>query len=413
MAMTKANVCGLARTAMLASFALAAGCVDASSPLIQESASGCDEFQSGTEVPSDLTVDGDVKVFLQASADFGGQADAIRDSVFTACSHIALDLKATDTWSSLDDVNARISNDSGTGACDAAAKQIEAILVHASSVKANVAICISRGECHMDFDAQTQCDRQCSTDTQCNPGTVETRCEPASLSVMCSSACAAEAECAGTQDRPANCMGKCEAQCEGECKGECTNADGTRTVGDPNCHGKCSSSCNGTCRGLCKIDNPDGVQCGADVRCVGGCSGSFTAPECTTQFNPPTCTIKQECHDSCTAKVTAHAVCDPPIVSVFADVQTDADVQPLIDTLKANLPPLITAAELHGKLLVDAGTRLATSGETLSGRVGDLDGKSLACAAKASTSSADVLAAVNVSVDASARINTTLTTNAE
>jgi hypothetical protein len=413
MRMTKAKVYGLARTAMLISFAAATGCVDADSPLINEGAQGCDEFQPGGEVPSDLAVDGDVRVFLQASADFSGEAVAIRDSVLTACAAVALDLGASDTWSSIEDIDARVSNGDGTGACDAAAAKVEAILVHATEVQANVAIAISRGQCHMDFEAQTACDRQCTTDTQCDPGSVETRCEPGSLRVVCDAACAADATCCGTPDLPANCMGKCESECQGECKGDCTSADGTRTTDDPNCRGKCSASCNGTCRGLCKVEAPEGVQCGANVACQAGCSGSFTAPECTTEFTPPQCTVREDCHQSCSAQVVAHSVCDPCTVKVFANVTVSADLQPLITTLEINLPPLIAAAELHGKLLFNAGQRLATSGQSLSGRVGDLDGKSLACAAAASTGCASGIGSLDVSIQASARIQGTLTTNAQ
>lgn len=410
---TKSTVLGLQGAMLLGSIAVMTGCVDPGSPLVQQSSKGCDEFQAGAPVSSDLKVDSTVKVFMQASADFSGQADAIRESVFTACANIAKDLGASDTWSSIDDTQAQISNKNGSGACDAAAHKVEGILANASQAQANVAISISRGVCHMSFDEQTQCDKQCSTDANCDPGTVQTRCDPASLSVMCSSACAANAECEGHADLPANCMGMCEAECEGECKGDCTTADGKRTHDDPNCHGKCSSSCNGTCRGMCKIDAPEGVQCGANVRCLGGCTASFTDPECVTEFTPPKCKLVQECHDSCSTNVVTHAKCDPPTVDVFANVEVSADVKPLIATLKANLPPLITAADLHGKLMLDAGQQLASSGQTLSGRVGDLDGKSLACAAKASTTAASAVANVNVSVQASAQVHATLSSNAE
>jgi hypothetical protein len=332
---------------------------DPGPPSIEDFPGSCDEFQERATLSEQTNVDPNVGVFMQACADLSGEMQTIRVSVFNACARVALDLGANDSWSGIVDANAVISNADGTGACDAAAERVEALLATAQRTQANVAVVVSRGECHLDFDAQIACDNQCATDVDCPPGTVETRCDPASLSVLCSAACQAQATCVGRPERPCNCMGKCESECQGACRGECTHADGSTTQDDPKCRGKCSASCNGVCRGLCKIDEPKGVACGTDVRCAGACSAQYTAPRCVTEFGPPQCAMREDCHNSCSAKVFESAECDLPVVDVYANVQLSPDVEPLIATLKANLPMLITAAELHGKLVLYAANRLA------------------------------------------------------
>jgi hypothetical protein len=370
---------------------------------------GCDEFQAGATFSADLKVDTKVRTFMQASADFTVVADGVKASVFGACANTATDLGAQDTWSSLEGNNA-ISNQNGTGACDAAAARVQAILINANQLGANVAISTSRGECHLDFAAQASCDASCSAN-ECTPGTVETRCEPGSLSVLCQAECVAGADCVGRPEQPANCMGMCESECVGACHGDCVHPDGTKTQADGNCNGKCSSGCNGICRGRCKNDSP--VACGANVRCEGACTGVVSDPVCTSEFKPPQCTVDVDCHAACSAEVEASAVCDAPIVNVFARVEVSPDIQKLIDTLEANLPSFIVSAEAYGKLVLSAGRRLASSGESLSTRVGELDGKSLSCAATAFKSSANAVASLDVSAQASARFILITETNAE
>ena len=383
---------------------LAAGCVDPESPLIQQSAEGCDELSSGDTTFSNVDVDADVRAVMVASLDFSAAAERLKTDAFESCSAIAVDLGADDSWSGIQDVDARISNSDGTGACDRAGSKVEEILINAEQINVAVAIAISKGECHLDFNKQIECDKQCSQNQTCDSGSVETRCDPAHLSVVCQGECATAATCVGTSDLPANCMGACESECQGECKGTCVNDDGTKVEADPNCHGKCSSSCNGTCRGLCKCEQP--VDCGANVRCTGGCTGTATEPTCTTTFTPPTCTVNTECHDACTAHVCAVAACTPTTVSVFVDVSASAELTALRDTLQAHLPKLVDAAEKDGKLALDAVVRLSDSATRIQGHVDTLNGKSLSClSASADNVSTDVTD-IRVSVDASARITT-------
>lgn len=336
---------------------------------------GACSLTPGATIDQNVSADPDVRGFLQASVDFTTAAEDLKGKVLTACANVAKDLGANDTWSKLDG-DAKISNDAHTGACDVAGQKIEA-LVAGAPLEAVVALDVKRGGCRIDYDEQTRCDQQCSQDHICASGGVETRCEPGKLSVVCEGECSASSFCEGKQDHPANCMGKCESTCTGSCSGMCVAKDGKVTINDANCHGKCTASCNGQCEGMCKVDT--NVNCGASVRCTGSCMGTFTDPVCTTKCLPPKCDLVTQCHESCSASVIAHAVCEPTQVDVFVDLAIAPQLEPLAKTLKANLPPLIDAAQSKGVLLIDAADRLAKNGETLANKIGGLDGKSVAC----------------------------------
>lgn len=393
--------------------AIASGCIDPQSPLIQKSGEGCDEFVVGNQIPQDLKVHTKVRAFMQAASDFGKNADEIKASVMTACTKIATDLGATDTWSAIKDPGDAITNSNRTGACDAAGSRAEQILIDAGKVNAHVAIAVSKGECHLDFEEQKQCDAQCALHESCDPGTVETRCEPGAISVTCSGSCNAGAVCVGTETVAANCMGKCESECVGECHGTCVGEDGSVTTDNPHAQGKCESTCNGTCKGMCKIEAQSGVNCGASVRCTGGCTGTASDPVCTTTFKPPVCDIDEDCHAACSAKVAEDAKCDPPTVRIFANVEATPEVKALVDTLQANLPDLFSAANVKGKLLLNAARRLGDAGDSLDTRIDDLDGKSLACLGKASTAVGQTIGSVDVSVNAAVDVTVKTTENSE
>jgi hypothetical protein len=325
--------------------------------------------------------------------------------VLDACSGIATDLGAEDTWSDEPNLDRAISNGDRTGACDAASKRVLEVLTDAREVNATVALLVTRGECHIDFEAQAECDRQCALDQECDPGTVETRCEPGDLSVECHASCEAEATCVGSEDRPANCMGQCESECVGECHGTCIAADGSRTENDPNCNGKCTSSCNGECRGRCKLDEP--TECGVEVHCEGGCTATYDDPECTTECTPPECHEDPACHAACSAEALANAVCDPTRVQLFADVESNPTLQPLIDTLEEHLPALFDAAEDRGPIIRDALERLGQSGKKLIENLGDLGGVELSCVGAAADAVVDTFNIFDIAVNASLEVTVT------
>jgi len=392
---------------------VAVGCIDPKSPLLTKSAEGCDEFVAGADVDSNLAVDPNVRSFMQAASDFTRNGEAIKADTLTACANIAKDLGAPDTWSTIEDSGDAISNNQGTGACDSAGSLIEQAFIDAGTVNATVAIAVSRGECHLDFEEQKRCDAECTLNESCDPGSVETRCEPGALSVVCEGTCNAGAYCVGTAEAPSSCKGHCQAECEGECKGECIGEAGSATTDNPNCRGKCSASCHGSCRGKSKVEGSTGISCGAHVRCTGGCTGTFSEPTCTTTYKPPKCNIDVDCHAACSARVTENAVCDPTRVQVFADVNATPQMKAIVDTLNTNFPSLFTSAEAKGKLLLDAAQRLGDTGASLQTRIEDLDGKSLACLGKASTTVGQTIGSVNISVKASVQVTLSATEHAQ
>lgn len=384
------------------------GCVAADSSL-GGAGQGCEELSQAT-IDSNLQVDGNVKVFMQASADLRAVGAKVKVDVKKSCVAIATDLGATDTWTALGDGDDAIANANGTGACDAASVRIDTIMK--ASVTANFALVTVPGACHTDFQAQVACDAKCKADATCDSGTAETRCTPGELSVKCDERCKAKSFCEGRVDLDANCQGKCESTCTGACAGTCTASDGSKTDNDPNCHGKCSASCNGTCKGKCEIDASAGIACGTNVKCKGECTTTHSDPVCETTFTPPTCTVNTSCEESCTASVAAKAVCDPPHVELYANATINADVPKLVATINANLPALLAAGEVQGKLAVDVVGKLVVTGNAIVQNAASLDGKSIACGAAAAKAAAEASASLSVSVSASANVTGKCRSNA-
>ena len=372
---------------------------------------GCPEFQVGGTVSASADVDVRVKSFMQACSDLGGVAQTAKTAVKTACVGIATDLGAQDTWKALGDSDDAISNANGTGACDAANAQIQSIMT--ANASAGFALIVSRPPCHPDFQAEASCEAACQAQATCDPGTVETRCDPAKLSVMCSDNCAAQGCCEGRADAKANCEGSCEAECDGQCSGTCTDAQGHQTMNDANCHGKCSAHCSGTCSGRCTIDASAGVQCGANVTCEGGCMGSFTQPTCETIVKPPNCTIDATRLAGCQSESVAHAVCDPPTVTLEADASVSDAVGKLVATINKNLPPLLQTAEQEAHFAATLVSNVSTSGQAVLQASGDLNGKSLACAGAAASSLQATGGTLNVATNAGATVTQTCTSHAK
>ncbi len=235
----------------------------------------CPEFQVGGTFDSNTKVDARVRAFMQASADLGSMAATLKSAVKTACIGIATDLGDKDTWSAHGDSDDAISNGNGDGACDVARRHMTTIMK--ANVNANFALVVTRGACHPDFDEEVSCEAGCQSQTKCTPGTVEQRCSPGSLNVQCQGMCASQSYCEGTTTTVTQCEGSCEAECIGSCTGTSTDESGHRATNDPNCHGKCDGHCSGQCTGRCKVDVTEGIQCGSNVTCTGGCSGSYTS----------------------------------------------------------------------------------------------------------------------------------------
>jgi hypothetical protein len=350
---------------------------------------------------------------MQAASAFVFNAGEIKAAVMTACTRVATDLGAPDTWSAILDEGEAMTNIDGTGACDAAGSRIEQALIDAEKVNAHVAVSVSKGECRLDFEEQKKCDAECTLHASCDSGTIETRCDHASVSASCSGVCKAGAACVGSQDAAANCTGTCEAECTGDCNGTCIAEDGSMTSNDPDAKGKCVATCEGECKGVCRIEAPEGVACGENVRCTGGCTGTSTEPACTTEFEPPACDVDADCHAACSAKVLQHAICHRANVRIFVDVDVTPEMKGVKSTLEEHFPDVFSAADVRGRLLLRAAGRLGDTGRSLSDRLEDLDGKSLACFGDAVTAVGDAIASVDVVVRASIDVTVKTTEHAD
>jgi len=389
-------------------------CISTTSGLGAGTQGGCPEFPTnGGTVDANVKVDAKVRAFMQASADLGSITDKLKVDVRSACTKVATDLGANDTWSSLGDSDDAISNTNHTGACDAASARIVAIMESDAGKRANFALVVTQGACHADFQAEADCEAKCNSQTKCDPGTVDTRCQPGELSVQCQDRCAAQSFCEGRVDVEANCNGMCEAQCDGACQGTCIDEHGKKTDNDPNCHGKCTASCNGKCTGRCRVDVSEGVSCGANVKCQGSCTSTFTDPVCETTFTPPKCQIDQSCFASCRTTTTANAKCDPASVKLNCDMQSSADLQKLVATINANLPPLLAAGQAQGKNVAQVGSDLVASGSVVLQASGDLDVKSLACATTAAQSADHASNSLQVAANAGAGVTQSCSSHAQ
>jgi hypothetical protein len=388
----------------------AAGCISTDSDVL-DATEGCDELQTGNA--SELKIDAKAKDFILASQDVSASIDKVSGDVLTACAGMAADLGADDTWSNEKTLKLKISNDADTGACDVALKKIDENMNRAAQANVDLRVGLVKGECHLEFDAQTACDSECAGNTTCEPGEFTSRCEPGSISSICNGDCMAGAFCVGSAKLAANCKGHCEATCEGACAGKCYHDNGEVTENDANCHGVCTAQCEGTCSGRCEVEAEAGIACGAGVFCHGTCDGAMDSPSCTTEFKEPECKVDMDCYDACTARLATQATCTPTEVNVIADVKVMPDLEPVVATLNKNLPALVAAAEAEGKLVQGAGKRMADAGSDLNGRVDDLDGKSLACVGVASSALADAVDTINISVKACLKIQTKVNVSAE
>jgi hypothetical protein len=352
--------------------------------------SGCSEFSGGPSAVNSLSIDGDTKAFVEASANLVTLVDDGEKSVLQACIGIDTDLGVTDTWSAKAPARGAAPDAEVTEACNQAAGKIKAVL---SAAQAQCSLYVSGGQCTVDEEAQVKCESSCSSKETCQPGDITTLCTPAKLTGECDGSCNASAVCEGTTQVAAQCNGSCAADCTGMC--DSTPCNGTH----------CAGVCVGTCDGDCTIATSAQIGCGANVDCRGGCSVAYKAPKCETTVTPPTCSVSQSCQSSCKSNVETTSVCTPPGASLECTGTVSADVTAIIATVKKNLPPLIALVEAKGQLAVDAANEVITTGKVVAGNVTKIGGKAVACAGDAVTADSSAAASLNVSVNASTNVS--------
>jgi hypothetical protein len=387
-------------TTSIALLAAAPACISPDSKVL-DIKEGCDEYDS--ESLDGLEIDADAKAFISATAEIDDATVRVSEQVFAACSGIATDLGLADTWSGLGTLKDKISNGNGTGACDAAGRELEA---RVTGTELSARISVAEGECHVDFEKQRACEAGCEANPVCEPGDAVTRCEPGKLSAYCEGSCEAESTCVGTVSVAANCEGECMARCNGECRGTCYREDGSVTQNDPTCVGKCEGQLVGSCFGQCRVTKNVGLECGSNVRCRGGCRGEITQPSCTTEYLPPNCQVDPTCYETCATRAVEEAVCDPTQVTVLLDTSGNPELTPVAKTLERHLSVFYDTANSEGLLIKNASERMADAGNVLLDKVEDLDGKSLACISKSTRALGESVKTLDVSVKASLEIKT-------
>lgn len=193
------------------------GCSAASSAVanVQAALSGCSEFSGGPSSVAALSIDGDAKAFVIASANLVAVASTSETAVLNACLGMAADLHITDTWSSMAPSSGDAPDAETAEVCTQVSNTITATL--AANASAGCTLVISGGHCVVNETEQVTCESMCTSDTTCQPGDITTLCAPASLTGQCSGTCNAMATCEGSESAQAQCQGTCEGDCTGMC----------------------------------------------------------------------------------------------------------------------------------------------------------------------------------------------------
>lgn len=356
-------------------------------------ASGCNELSGGPSSVQSLSIDGDTKAFVLATANLVALVNDGENAVLAACIGIDQDLGANDTWSAKAPKGGARPDDEVTEACHRAAMKISTVL---SLAQAQCALFVSPAHCTVDEEAQVKCESACSSKETCQPGDITTLCSPAQLTGECDGECKAHATCEGRADAEATCTGTCALDCDGMCDGVAV-------------HGKhCAGMCQGMCDGDCSVADNAQVSCGSRVRCRGGCTVALKSPECETTVTPPVCNVTQTCQSSCKSTVEATSSCEPAGVNLECNGTVTADVDAVVATVKKNLPPLVALIQVKGQLALDAANEVVTTGKVVADNVTSLSGKAVACAGSAVSANASAAASLNVSVSASASVSGSL-----
>ena len=162
---------------------------------VQAALSPCDEFKAGAASVATLSIDGDAKAFVTASANLVALVKAAEKDVLAACIGIATDLHVTDTWSAKAPSAGAAPDDEVTEVCTRAADKISAVL--AADASAMCTFVVSGGRCVVDETEQVKCQSACTKNTICQPGDITKLCTPASLTGQCDGTCNAAATCEG------------------------------------------------------------------------------------------------------------------------------------------------------------------------------------------------------------------------
>jgi hypothetical protein len=277
-------------------------------------------------------------------------SDGLKEEVATACYNIASDLDVPD----IEPVPAEITDDYVNTICTAAATAINEQVAAATAVD----VIVQGGYCTVDAQAQLDCEAECQIEGECDPGSIETRCDPGYLSVECNGACEADAWCEGSVEFEANCNGQCSGMCKGQCGDVATPAEGQ----------ECTGVCNGTCTGECHLAADADLECGASVRCRGGCTTDYQAPRCETTIEEPVCNVDADCNAGCQGQASFEATCTEPEVLVVVTGDVDED---FVSTMTENFPAIYNAFVTYGPTILEQAAAVATAAADVANAAGE------------------------------------------
>src|SRR5579872_6981375 len=220
-------------------------------------ASGCNELSGGPSSVESLSIDGDTKAFVMATANLVALVDDGERVVLAACTGIDQDLGVNDTWSAKAPKGSAHPDDEVTEACHQASAKISAVL---SRAQAQCNLFVSPAHCTVDEEAEVKCESACTSKETCTPGDITTLCSPAQLTGECAGECKAHATCEGRADVQTSCSGSCALDCDGMCDGVAIHQK------------HCGGRCDGMCDGDCTVAEAAEVSCGSHVHCRGGCT---------------------------------------------------------------------------------------------------------------------------------------------
>jgi hypothetical protein len=380
-------------------------------PVLAQGCGGPDELCCSD--PSKVELEGraavEYSVATGAAADLAAVAQSSLDEVINACRNIATDLDAT--RDELATAQATTDNDAATAWCTLAVAKIETNV----TAKGGLTVTFAPPTCQASVSAKANCQAKCDVSGKCDIKANPPQCTGGKLEVSCKGSCTAEggasvacegscgAECQGscTAEGGVECTGRCEGTCEasasgegtgiqadGTCKGTCK---GTCSVTAPGA--KCEGSCKGQCTGECK------ATANVAVKCDGKCDGDFEPLKCEGGKLEGGCKVDAKCDANCDASVSAKAECTPPALTIRAG----ADVQAkYLDSLEANLPPLIVVVQARGEAFVKT---IGTFGGELAGSIsGDITVKSIACLNTAGAQVVKATGQMSAAVSASGKV---------
>jgi hypothetical protein len=146
------------------------------------------------------------------------------------------------------------------------------------------------------------------------------------------------------------------------------------------------------------------INCGAMVKCKGGCNVAYKAPQCETELKPAMCTGDVNCQGSCKSRADLNAQCTPPSAT-FVFTGTSDDLTKLQAVLQDDFPKIWLAAKTQGPLAVQATANFVETGRAVATSAATLSGKAIACAGAAASAAVSASVSVSVSVNASASVS--------